>query len=729
MLALCIAALATPITSWGEDLTIKDIMGGRYASRQIQGVHPLADGESYAQIANGGSQIQSYWFKNGEKRAVVFDCHDTKGSHIDRIDGYVMSPDEKTILIQTNTRSIYRRSFTAVYYIYDVASRQLTPLSKGGAQQVPTFSPDGTMVAFVRDGNIFLTKLLFGNAEIQVTKDGEYNKVINGIPDWVYEEEFVTNSSLVFTSDSKMLVWIRYDESQVKMFSFPWYKGLNPAKEEYALYPGEYTYKYPMAGEDNSKVSVLSFDIKAGNTRVLKVPLDEDGYIPRVFSTSEVDKVAVVTQNRHQDRLEIYIANARSTESRLIMRDEVDKYFTEDAYGYITFYPGGFLMCSERDGYNHIYQYTLTGQLKRQVTKGKWVVTELYGIDPKTGDIYYGSREESPLRKSVYKIDAKGKTTRLSTRQGTNTATFSASMRYYMNVWSDINTPHVTTLCDNTGRELKVMEDNAPLREKLASVRLGTREFFQFTTSEGAQLNGFMVKPADFDPSNRYPVVMFQYSGPGSQQVLDQWYTGNGGGALFEQYMAQQGIISVVVDGRGTGGRGAEWEKCTYLNLGDLESRDQVETALYLGTLPYVKSESIGIWGWSYGGFMTLMSMSEGRPVFAAGVAVAPPTSYRYYDTVYTERFMRTPKENEAGYNRNPITRADKLHGKLLICHGLADDNVHFRNTAEYTEALVQADKDFRMLTYTNRNHSIFGANTRNHIYRQIAQHFMENLK
>ena len=406
------------------------------------------------------------------------------------------------------------------------------------------------------------------------------------------------------------------------------------------------------------------------------------------------------------------------------MRDEAEKYITEEPYKNFMPHPGGFVLMSERSGYNHLYLYELTGTLKRQLTTGNFVVTNYYGYDEKTGTVYYASNQEGPTRKAIYKSDAKGKVTKLSTQEGTNDAIFSTGCRYFMNTYSNLNTPPVITLCDNNGKTLKTLIDNKELQQTLATKNLGERRFFTFKTQDGVELNGFMVLPPNFSESKKYPVVMHQYSGPGSQQVLDSWNTGNMGGALYEQYLAEFGYISVCVDGRGTGGRGRDFEQCTYLKLGQLESRDQVETAIYLASLPYVDKDHIGIWGWSYGGFNTLMSMSEGRPVFACGVAIAPPTSWRYYDSIYTERFMRTPNENKEGYDVSPIGRASQLSGHLLICHGMADDNVHFRNTTEYTESLVQADKDFRELAYTNRNHSIYGGNTRIHLFRQITNHF-----
>ncbi len=713
-----------------EQLTLKDLTNGVYSQRGIYGVTPLLDGESYSQLSRDGKQIVRHSFRTGEETGVLFDVNNIKNRvKIDRIDGYQMSPDEKNILVQTETKGIYRHSKTAEYYIYNVRNRTLAHLSEGGPQEQPLWSKDGTMVAFVRDGNLFLVKLLFNNSESQITKDGEFNKIINGKPDWVNEEEFSFARAFDFNADNTMIAWIRYDETEVPMFSFPWYKGLNPEKKDYAGYPGSYDYKYPIAGAKNSVVSVHSFDIKSRAIRKMQLPIPSDGYIPRIFFTDDAEKLLVLTLNRHQDQLDIYLANPRSTECRVIVREQAECYVPEETLKAFKVIPGGFVLLSERSGYKHLYLYDLNGTLRRQLTNGNYEVKSLYGYDAKTGNTFYASNQESHLRQSIYKSDSKGKVTRLSTSQtGWNNAIFSTDLRYFMNIWSDLNTPSVTTLCDASGKTLKTLEDNAALRQKLAGLKLGERKFFTFTTADGIQLNGFMVLPADFNPNKKYPVVMHQYSGPGSQQVVDSWSAGNMGGCLYEQYLAQEGFISVCVDGRGTGGRGRDFEQCTYLKLGQLESHDQVEAAIWLGQQSYVDKDRIAIWGWSYGGFNTLMSMSEGRPVFACGVAVAAPTSWKYYDTIYTERFMRTPNENGDGYDVCPISRASKLSGKLLLVHGMADDNVHFRNAAEYAEALVQADKDFRELTYTNRNHSIYGGNTRNHLFRQITQHFKEML-
>ena len=583
VLILLMSLLGVSVTSTAAGLSLERITHGDYSAKTVRGVRPMGDGERYSVLAEG-TRIVAYSFKTGQQTDVLFDVKNTKGDvQLTQIDGYTMSPDESNILIQTQTQRIYRHSFTAVYYIYNVRNRTLVPLSDGGPQEIPAFSPDGTMVAFVREGNLFLVKLLFNNAETQVTKDGEYNKVINGKPDWVNEEEFSLARAFDFNADNTMLAWVRYDEAAVKEFSFPWYKGAAPEMTQYADYPGEYRYKYPIAGEVNSKVSVLTYDIKSRAIRTMKLPLDADGYIPRIQFTSDANKLCILTQNRHQDRLDIYMGDPRSTECKLVVRDQVEPYVSEDPYKSLSFHPGGFVLMSERSGFNHLYLYDLNGTLRRQLTKGNFVVTDYYGYNDKTGDCFYASNEEGTQYKSVYKVDAKGKVTKLSAQRGTNSATFSSSFKYFLNVYSNISTPPVTTLNDATGRVLSTMEDNADLKSKIGQLGLSRPEFFTFTTGEGVQLGGYMLKPVDFDASKRYPVVMFQYSGPGSQQVIDSWWAGNCGGCLFEHYLVQEGFICVCVDGRGTGGRGAAWEKQTYLKLGLLEAKDQVETALWLG--------------------------------------------------------------------------------------------------------------------------------------------------
>jgi dipeptidyl-peptidase-4 len=721
----------TSMVQAGDKLSLRDIVRGEFRSESMTEVRPMADGETYAQISDDGKRILTYSFKTGKQVGVLFDAATARGAQVSRVEGYIVSPDGRRLLIQTKTKSIYRRSFTAEFYIYMIQNNKLEPLSDGGPQQTPVFSPDGNQIAFVRDNNIHLVKLLYDNAESQVTKDGKRNEIINGIPDWVYEEEFSTNSSMVFSADSKQIIWIRYDETDVPQYSMQLFKGLAPEKEQYRDYPGDYTYKYPIPGKQNAKVKVLSYDIKSHQTRTIDVPLDADGYIPRIKATSDPEKIAIFTLNRHQDDLKIYMANPLSTLAKLIIEDKIDKYVKEETFEDVQITDRHILLPSERDGYNHLYLYNFNGQLLRQIVTDKYVVKSVYGFNDATGDAYFAANPKGATDQQIMVSRQNGKIETLSQNAGVNNAIFSKNFKYYINIWSDLDHPAQYTLCQTGGKMLATLIDNQKLLQKLAAYDLGKKELFTFTTSEGVTLNGWMVKPADFSPSQKYPVIMYQYGGPGSQQVLNQWNIGmSNNGAILEQYLCQQGYICVCVDNRGTGGRGAKFEKCTYLRLGELESRDQVETAIWLGQQSYVDKNRIGIWGWSYGGWNTLMSMSEGRPVFAAGVAIAPPTNWRFYDTIYTERYMRTPQENPQGYDEvNPIARASNLNGALLICHGLADDNVHYRNTAEYVESLVQADKDFRQLVYTNRNHSIFGGNTRQHLFRQAINHFDAELK
>ena len=731
LFVMCVMMLlATSNVSADNKITLKDVTGKTFTPKYITGVDPIKGTDRYASISNDGRQIIEYAFKTGNQTRVLFDIANTHGESIKQLDGYMLSPDGKRMLIQTNTHKIYRRSFTADYYIYTIQSRKLEKLSTGGPQQIPTWSPDGNQIAFVRDNNIFLVKLLYDNAESQITKDGKFNEIINGVPDWVYEEEFSTNRSLCFTADSRMLCWIKYDERKVKEYSLQLFMGSHPTMKANEVYPGTYTYKYPKAGEDNSIVSVWSYEIQTHKTNRLQVPLEGDGYIPRIKSTNDANRIIVFTMNRHQDVLNLYAVNPRTTLSQLLIKEQGDKYVKEEAMEGIAIGQNSILLPSDRDGYMHLYLYNMNGSLIRKIGDGNYDITSIYGYDETTGDVYYQAAGINSHDRQVLVSHKNGKTERLTDTNGWNKAVFSGDYKYFLNTWSNYNTPYVFTIRDSKGKVLSTPVDNKELKEKVKTYGFNGRETFSFTTSEGVKLDGWMVKPKDFDTNKKYPVILFQYSGPGSQQVIDAWNAGSmGNGGAFDYYLAQQGFIVVCVDGRGTGGRGAAFEKCTYLRIGELESRDQIETALWLGKQSYIDKERIGIWGWSFGGFNTLMSMSEGRPVFKAGVAVAPPTNWRYYDTIYTERYMRTPKENGSGYATNPIQRANALHGALLICHGMADDNVQPQNTMEYTEALIQADKDFKENIYTNRNHGIYGGNTRIHLLRQISNWFIEHLK
>ncbi|KAA6333150.1 Dipeptidyl aminopeptidase 4 [termite gut metagenome] len=704
----------------GKSLDLKEIVSGRFRPEQISDIVPTGDGNYYTRMNAEGTQIVKYSFKTGEQVEVIFDTQQAKGCPFNTFDGYTFSPDNTKILIRTETAKIYRHSYAAVYYMYTIRRNLVESLSNGGAQQAPVFSPDGNMVAFVRNNNIFLVKMLFNNSESQVTEDGKPNEILNGVPDWVYEEEFDISRALEFSPDSKMLAYIRFDESEVPSFSLQLFAGQS----------GTYTYKYPKAGETASKVSVHTFDIKTTVTHKMDLPLEADGYIPRIRFTQDAEKLAIMTLNRHQNRFDMYYANPRSTVCKLILRDEDPYYISSHVFDTIKFYPKNFSFLSEKGGYAHLYWYTINGVLVKQVTSGDFEVDSFLGWDAESDTFYYESNEESPLHNAIYKINKKGKKTKLSKMKGTNTALFSANMKYYVNTYSTMQTPPVVTLNNNEGKVLKTLVDNSKLKQLLAEYDLPTREFFTFTTSQGTELNGWMMKPADFNTSTKYPVLMYQYSGPESQQVVDRWETAESGGNIgWETYMTSKGYIIVCVDGRGTGGRGVEFAKCTYLNLGMKEAQDQVETARYMGEQMYVDKSRIGIWGWSFGGYIAIMSMSKDVPVFKAGAAVAPITDWRYYDKIYTERFMRMPKENTEGYEAaSAFTCIKNLKGKLLLIHGTADDNVHFQNTIEYSGQLVQADKQFDMQVYNNSNHSIYGGNTRLHLFTRLTDFFLENL-
>ena len=726
---LCLLVQVVPAQG-SKALDLKEITSGKFRAEGIQGVIPMADGEHYTQMNAEGTQIIKYSFRTGQQVEVVFDVAKARECTFKRFDGYTFSPDGSKILIRTETQPIYRHSYKAVHYLYTIKRNIVEKLSEGGPQQSPVFSPDGNMVAFVRDNNIFLVKMLYGNSESQVTEDGKLNHVLNGIPDWVYEEEFSFATALEFSPDNTMLAFIRFDESEVASFTFPIFAGQAPHYSALETYPGAYTYKYPKAGEANSKVSVHTFDIKSKVTRKMKLPLDPDGYIPRIRFTQDAAKLAIMTLNRNQNRFDLYFADPRSTLCKLVLRDESPYYINESVFDNIMFYPQNFSFISEKDGYSHLYWYSMGGNLVKQVTKGKFEVKRFIGWDAATNTFYFESNEESPLRTAVYKTDKKGGRIKLSEKAGTNSAIFSSNLKYFMNTYSNLQTPAVITLNDNTGKVLKTLVTNQKLKETLAQYQLPKKEFFTFRTSQGTELNGWMIKPADFNESKKYPVLLYQYSGPGSQEVVDKWgIGGDRGGIGWDAYMASKGYVIVCVDGRGTGGRGAEFAKCTYLNLGVKEAQDQVETAKHMAAQPYVDKSRIGIWGWSFGGYMTIMSMSEGTPIFKAGAAVAAVTDWRFYDTVYVERFMRTPQQNAEGYKAgSAFTRAANLNGRLLLVHGMADDNVHFQNCAEYSECLVQADKQFDMQVYTNRNHGIYGGNTRYHLFTRLTEFFLNNL-
>lgn len=719
--AIILAALVSAGTAGAQtgdkSVSLKEITDGMFRQKTAVGeMRSLPDGEHYTAMNADRNMIVKYSYRTGKAVDTLFNATTARECEFTKFDGYTISSTGHHILVWRETEPIYRRSYKAAVYDYDVRRNYIKPITDSKEKvMIPTFSPDGRMCAFVKDNNIWIRKFDF-DTEVQVTKDGALNKILNGTTDWVYEEEFAVTNLMAWSPDSECLAYVRTDETEVPEYSMQVYGD--------GLYPSYYNFKYPKAGQKNSTVSVKAYSVQTRDTKHLDVPMDGDGYIPRITFTRNASQLAVMTLNRHQNIFNMYYVNPKSGVSRLILREENECYVDSEWLSSIHFLSNGFTYVSEQDGYAHIYLYSPTGVLQKQITQGNWDVTRLIGYDEATKNTYYESAEESPLRRAVYKIDAKGVKTRLTPEEGTNSAAFSANYAYFVNRYSNANTPMRITVNETKSRKvLRTLQDNAELRERLAQYRFGKKEFFTLTTKSGFELNAWMVKPANFDESKKYPVMMTQYSGPNSQQVLDSYSFD------WEQYLAANGIIVVCVDGRGTGARGEAFRKCTYLRMGEKESQDQVEAAQALGQYPYIDAGRMAIWGWSFGGYNTLMALSVGHGTFKVGIAVAPPTDWKYYDTVYTERYMRTPQENFDGYaETSPLKKVKDLEGKLLLIHGTADDNVHFMQSMEYAEALVQAGKQFDMHVYKDRNHGISGGNTRYHLYTKMSNYLFENL-
>ncbi|MGQ1948503.1 S9 family peptidase [Geofilum sp. OHC36d9] len=696
-----------------------------FKPKNIPGLKSMNDGEHYTVLEANGSKIVKYAYATGKQVAVIADIPGLKESPITSIADYEFSLDESKLLVYTNRTNIYRRSFTADYYVIDIQRHEIEALSENGAEQVATFSPDGIKVAYVQKNNIYIKNLRFETTN-RITDDGEFNHIINGVPDWVYEEEFGYNKAFDWSPDSEELAYVKFNETEVKEFSFPLYEASYPSYKAFELYPGEYKFKYPKSGSVNSAVSVHVFNLRHRTTKAIETGLESGGYIPRVMWTNSPDKLAVVRLNRQQNQLDLYIANPASGVANVIFTDRNQRYISEEVLDNIKFLPDGqhFVYVGELDGYNHIHLYTMAGKKVQQITSGQWDVTSYLGYDSRKKTFYFQAAAQSPLRREIYSIRRDGtKMTRLTPRDGFNTTLFSRDFKYCINQFSNTTTPPVFTVYNQSWKPIRTIEDNAGLNALTNEYDLPAKTFFTFTTQEGESLNGWMIKPMNFDKTKKYPALMTQYSGPNSQEVLDKWDMD------WAYFLASKDYVVVCVDGRGTGARGEDFCKQTYMQLGLLESDDQISTARYLSGLSYIDAQRIGIWGWSFGGYMTTMALSR-SDLFRVGIAVAPTTDWKFYDTAYTERFMRSPKENPSGYkNTSSLQMADKLNGRLFIIHGTADDNVHFQNTMEYVDRLVQADKQFDMFVYPNRNHSIFGGNTRHHLYKMMFDYLEKNLK
>jgi dipeptidyl-peptidase-4 len=700
---------------------------GEFRMEYVGGLRSMNDGEHYTSLEydeSAGSKIVKYAYATGQEVAVIASSAQIFNDPKKAFDDYTFSADETKLLIATEQEAIYRHSSASNYYVYDLTKQRGYPLTdfKKGKQRLAQFSPAANRVAFVRDNNIFIVDLAT-REETQVTTDGKSNEIINGATDWVYEEEFGFDNGLYWAPDGNRLAFYRFDESKVKEFQMAMYGD---------LYPDQYTFKYPKAGERNSTVNIMVYDLEEAFATPVDLGTESDIYIPRIKWTTSATQLCVMRMNRHQNRLEFLLADAAKASpfgiATTSIYDETSKTYI-DINDNLIFLSGGngFLWNSERDGYNHIYHYGMDGKLIRQITQGEWDVIEFFGYDERTAQVFFSASEASTIETHVYAASLKkGAPMRLSQRKGTNNADFSTSFKYYINYHSDANTPYYITLHNARGKEIRVLKDNQKLRDTLAKYPLAKKEFFTFTNSGGIELNCWMMKPTNFDPAKKHPVFVNIYGGPGSNMVTDSW---GGANYLYHQMLAEKGYIVVSCDPRGTMNRGRDFKHATYLQLGKLETEDFIDLAKHLQAQSYVDGDRLGIMGWSYGGYMASLCMTKGAEYYKMGIAVAPVTNWRYYDSIYTERFMRTPQENPSGYDDNsPINHVEKLKGKYLLVHGSADDNVHYQNTMEMISAMVKANKQFDLFIYPDRNHGIYGGNTRLHLFTKITDFIDANL-
>jgi len=708
------------VTAQDKAIGLEDIWKNyTFSAKTVRGIRSMNDGIHYTVIERGdkGVQLSKYKYETGELENVLFTAEDLtfEGEAIN-MESYEFSSDENKVLIGTEIEYIYRRSYKAHYYVYDLKAKNIQKLGNDEKQMYADFSPSGSKVAYVQNNNLYF-KDFSNNETVQVSQDGEYNKIINGASDWVYEEELELSQAFQWSADGQRIAFYRFDEEAVKQWNMKMYDG---------LYPSDYRFKYPKAGEENAKVQVKIFDIQ--NKKTLDVKITEEfEYLTAIHWTENPEELTVISSNRHQNKVLVHLVNAKSGDSKVIHTEESDTYIEMPFDIYFTKDKKHFVILSERSGFRHLYLYQMDGILKNQITKGNWPVTSYYGLDEKAKKVYFQSAESSPMDRHIYSIglDGKGKK-QLSKKEGTNRAVFSKSFAYYMNYHTTANDPTHVTLHASSGKEIRVLEDNEKLKEKLSEFKISPKTFFSFETSQNVKLNAWMIKPPDFDENKKYPVFLTIYGGPGSQTVTNSWGSSN---YFWHQLLAQKGYIVVSVDNRGTGARGVDFKKITYKQLGKYETIDQIEAAKYFASLPYVDAKRIGVQGWSYGGYMSSLCLLKGAEYFKAAIAVAPVTNWRYYDTIYTERYMQTPQENADGYDDNsPINHVDKLKGKYLLVHGMADDNVHLQNTSDMISALVAADKQFDLFVYPNKNHGIYGGNTRFHLYQKMTNFLLENL-
>jgi dipeptidyl-peptidase 4 len=702
-----------------QKLTLEEIWTGAFRAKGMDALSAMKNTNQYTVLnfdrKNNSAKIDLYDYATLNKVSTLVDSKDSK--MLEGIDSYTFSSDEKKILIANNSDQIFRHSFVANYFIYDIAAQKLTKLADYKVQE-PTFSPDGTKISYAFENNLYVYDIATKN-HTRITKDGKKNSIINGITDWVYEEEFAFVKAFDWNAGSDKIAFIRFDETDVPEFSMDMYNQ--------GLYPTQSVFKYPKAGEKNALVSLHIYDVKSGNTQKINLDNYSDFYIARMKWTNDANTLCAQVLNRHQDNLDLLFVDGTTGVTKVVL-NEKDKAYVDVTDNLTFLKDNSFIWTSEKDGFNHIYHYDKSGKLKNQITKGPWEVTSYYGFDEKNGMIYYQSVENGSINRDVYaiKLNGSGKK-RLTTQTGTNNATFSPNFQYFINSFSSAKNATKYTLNDSkTGNAIKTIVSNEDLEAKLAAYNLPTKEFFELTTEKGHKLNAWILKPKDFDASKKYPVFMYQYSGPGSQQVDNTWNTTDD---YWFSMLTQQGYIVACVDGRGTGLKGAEFKKCTQKELGKLEVIDQIDAAKVIGNYSYVDKSRIGIFGWSYGGFMASNCIFQGADVFKTAIAVAPVTSWRNYDSIYTERYMQTPQENASGYDENsPITHVSKLKGNFLLIHGTADDNVHVQNTMKMIEALVQANKQFDWAIYPDKNHGIYGGKTRLQLYTKMTNFIKEKL-
>ncbi|WP_396193012.1 S9 family peptidase [Flavobacterium sp.] len=702
-----------------QKISVEEIYTGAFRTKGMDALQSMKITNQYTVLNSDRTsrtqQIDLYDFATLKKVSTLIDTKSYKDLS-EGIDSYTFSNDEKQILIANNTSPIFRHSFTATYYLYNLATKELTKVLEN--VQEPTFSPDGTKIGYAKENDLFIYDIA-SKAITQVTNDGKKNEIINGITDWVYEEEFAFVRAFDWSSDSKKLAFIRFDESKVLQFSMDMYQ-----KD---LYPTSQTFKYPKAGEKNSEVSLHIFEVGSKAAKKINLGNYSDFYIARMKWTNDANVLSAQVLNRHQDNLDLIFVDGTTGTAKVVL-NEKDKAYVDVTDNLTFLKDNSFIWTSEKDGFNHIYLYDKTGKLKNQVTKGKWEVTSYYGFDEKTKTVFYQSVENGSTVRDVYKISLDGKKkVKLSSQVGTNGATFSPDFTYYINTYSSVTTPPTYTLnSSKDGKQAQEIVNNTSLVEKIKKYDLPTKEFFELTTEKGHKLNAWMIKPKDFDANKKYPVFMYQYSGPGSQEVANNWLDTND---MWFMMLSQQGYITVCVDGRGTGYKGADFKKCTQKELGKFEVEDQIDAAKVIGNYAYVDKSRIGIFGWSYGGFMSSNCLFKGADVFKMAIAVAPVTNWRFYDSVYTERYMQTPQENASGYDENsPINHVSKLKGNFLLIHGTADDNVHVQNSMQMIEALVQANKQFDWAIYPDKNHGIYGGKTRIQLFNKMTNYIKEKL-